>query len=201
MDSTLWWASNCNYRQGFLLFLSVRHTSWLQTPPETAFHPQSNWILERWHRALKACPVTEVLSLVLFSLRNHDKFAASPAEFLYGKNLRPHSNAVLDIKLGLNTNGLLRLFKDETRKLKPPLRNGSQEERGATRPFWLAAVGNPCIWFLAETPFGFSWRKWIVAERATYFSEARNCDRVGNAFEKQFLTRTNCFLESRKSQR
>lgn len=47
------------------------------------------------------------------------KFSISPAELVYGKNVRLHSDPVLDIRAGLKTIGLLRLLKYAMPKLKP----------------------------------------------------------------------------------
>lgn len=63
----------------------------------TAYHPQSNGLVERWHRTLKAaimCHDTpswaDVLPTILLGLRtaHKDDIGASPAEMLYGQTLR-----------------------------------------------------------------------------------------------------------------
>lgn len=63
----------------------------------TSYHPQSNGIIERWHRTLKAaikCHETtewsDILPLVLLGLRTSFKedINASPAELVYGETLR-----------------------------------------------------------------------------------------------------------------
>lgn len=63
----------------------------------TSYHPQSNGLIERWHRTLKAaimCHETpswsEILPTVLLGLRTtyQDDIGASPAEMLYGQTLR-----------------------------------------------------------------------------------------------------------------
>lgn len=62
----------------------------------TAFHPQANGMVERFHRTLKAAiranqtaRWTEVLPLVLLGIRatNKDDIKSSPAELVYGTNL------------------------------------------------------------------------------------------------------------------
>lgn len=71
--------------------LGVRH---MQT---TAYHPQANGLIERWHRTLKSAilcldPInwTEQLPSILLGLRTTYKpdIAATPAEFVYGMDLR-----------------------------------------------------------------------------------------------------------------
>lgn len=63
----------------------------------TAYHPQSNGFLERWHRTLKAAIMcyqekswSKVLPFILLGLRTvfREEFKATPAELLYGENLR-----------------------------------------------------------------------------------------------------------------
>lgn len=63
----------------------------------TSYHPQSNGIIERWHRTLKAaikCYETtdwmNILPLILLGLRTSFKedIKASPAELVYGETLR-----------------------------------------------------------------------------------------------------------------
>lgn len=63
----------------------------------TAFHPQANGMIERWHRSLKnaiKCHAnnrwTETLPTILLGLRSNilENLNASPAELVYGKNLR-----------------------------------------------------------------------------------------------------------------
>lgn len=63
----------------------------------TAYHPQSNGIIERWHRTLKASIMChqnaswkDVLPIILLGLRTTHKndINASPAEMVYGQTLR-----------------------------------------------------------------------------------------------------------------
>lgn len=55
----------------------------------------------------------QVLPLVLLGPRigNRKKFATSPAEVMYGGNLRLPSDSVLDLRSLLNITGLLCLLK------------------------------------------------------------------------------------------
>lgn len=63
----------------------------------TAYHPQSNGFVERWHRTLKASIMasnkkdwSRVLPFILLGLRStlREEFLATPAELLYGENIR-----------------------------------------------------------------------------------------------------------------
>jgi len=63
----------------------------------TACHPESNGLVERWHRSLKAAIMcqanaewVDALPIVLIGLRTcyKEDIRASTAEFLYGKTLR-----------------------------------------------------------------------------------------------------------------
>lgn len=51
---------------------------------------------------------------------NYEECASNPAELLYGGNLRPPSDSVLNVRPGLNTTGLLHLLRDALRKMKLP---------------------------------------------------------------------------------
>jgi transposase InsO family protein len=71
--------------------LTIKHI------PTSSFHPQSNGILERWHRSLKSSlrakavgsTWAEKLPLILLGLRStpREETASSPAEAVYGSQL------------------------------------------------------------------------------------------------------------------
>lgn len=76
---------------GLMRILGIKH---LRT---TAYHPQANGLVERWHRTLKAAikchesnDWSETLPLVLLGLRAtwKEDLKASPAEMLFGSQLR-----------------------------------------------------------------------------------------------------------------
>ena len=63
----------------------------------TAYHPQANGCIERWHRTLKSSIMcherpswTKSLPIILLGLRTvyRDDFQATPAELVYGENIK-----------------------------------------------------------------------------------------------------------------
>lgn len=79
------------------LFTELNKLLGVQKFRTTAYHPQSNGIIERWHRTLKSAIKsqnnarwTETLPTILLGLRSVvlSNLNASPAEFVYGTSLR-----------------------------------------------------------------------------------------------------------------
>lgn len=97
----------------------------------TSYHPQSNGIIERWHRTLKAslmCQQTASwaysLPTVLLGLRtvHKDDIDASPAEMLYGQTLRLPAELFDEIKINPkpnNENDFISNFRESMRQIKP----------------------------------------------------------------------------------
>lgn len=82
---------DCHLFKDLMLQLGVQHTM------TTAYHPQGNAMIERFHRTLKAALMaknhvtwSEALPVVLLGLRSTFKpdIGATPAELLYGTTLR-----------------------------------------------------------------------------------------------------------------
>ena len=79
------------------LFKALTKLVGTQHTRTTAYHPESNGLVERWHRSLKAAIVcqanaewVDALPIVLIGLRTcyKEDIRASTAELLYGKTLR-----------------------------------------------------------------------------------------------------------------
>lgn len=94
----------------------------------TPYHPQSNGIIERWHRVLKAAIMchardewTRVLPTVLMGLRSHVRsdVTASPAEMLFGTTLRLPGEFFLPDNDAPDPNVFLEEFKKHMRKARP----------------------------------------------------------------------------------
>lgn len=109
----------------------------------TSYHPQSNGIIERWHRTVKAaimCQQTdswvEKLPTVLLGLRtaHKDDIDASPAEMLYGQTLRLPGELLDDSTPAPRPNNeteFVRNFRERMRKLRPT----STAHHSAEKPF------------------------------------------------------------------
>lgn len=93
----------------------------------TPYHPESNGIIERWHRTLKSALMchsdknwVRSLSTVLMGLKNNVlDSGASPAEFLYGKSLRVPGEFILPEDPSSDHNFFLEEFRENMRVIKP----------------------------------------------------------------------------------
>lgn len=80
------------------LFTSLSKLLGIKKTRTTSYHPQSNGIVERWHRTMKAALMARgntinwcsELPIVLLGLRTalRDTYNVSPAQMLYGTNIR-----------------------------------------------------------------------------------------------------------------
>lgn len=84
------------------LFATLRKLLRFKRQRATAYHPQVNGMAVRWHRTLKASldePFwLQVLPFVLVGFRSavRAEFATSPAQLVYGENLRLPGGLILD---------------------------------------------------------------------------------------------------------
>ncbi|BES94023.1 Reverse transcriptase (RNA-dependent DNA polymerase) [Nesidiocoris tenuis] len=105
---------------------SLLGTHHLRTTP---YHPQSNGLIERWHRTLKATlkcfpsnKWTSVLPLTLLGLRSalKEDIGASPAEMVYGQTLRLPADFVANsAALPVDANAFIVQLKEHMQKLRP----------------------------------------------------------------------------------
>lgn len=96
----------------------------------TPYHPQSNGMIERWHRALKValmarlqcnkCWVDE-LPIVLLGLRTATRSdsGVSAAELTYGKSIRLPGDFYDNTKINCSDSEYLQILRDAISKLKP----------------------------------------------------------------------------------
>uniref|UniRef100_A0A0C9RQ48 RNA-directed DNA polymerase n=1 Tax=Fopius arisanus TaxID=64838 RepID=A0A0C9RQ48_9HYME len=94
----------------------------------TPYHPQSNGMIERWHRTLKAAlmcnaptPWPDLLPSVLLGLRTcfKEDLKASPAQLLFGTELRIPGEFFTTSTLAAEPTFFLEKFREHLRKIRP----------------------------------------------------------------------------------
>lgn len=104
----------------------------------TAYHAQSNGMIERFHRTLKAalrCKSTEhwssELPLVMLGLRSIHKpdLNATPAEMVYGKTLSLPADFFIDTEISNNSSEFIRQFKQNMKNIRPATVNHHSSDR------------------------------------------------------------------------
>lgn len=110
------------------LFKQLNATLGIQHLRTTAYHPQANGIIERWHRALKTAlkaklteKWTEELPLVLLGLRSAHKedLNATPAEMTLGTTLRLPGQFFEPSKQDVNDGDFIKTLKDIMNRFRP----------------------------------------------------------------------------------
>ncbi|XP_062555807.1 uncharacterized protein LOC134220724 [Armigeres subalbatus] len=110
------------------LFSQLVHLLGTKHLRTTAYHPQSNGLIERWHRTLKASIMcheterwTEYLPTILLGLRTTYKedIGASPAEMVYGSTLRIPSEFFADSPVNINENEFVVNLREAMRQQRP----------------------------------------------------------------------------------
>lgn len=110
----------------------------------TAYRPQTNGIIERWHRQLKAsikCQLTEnwteILPTVFLGLRTcyKEDLKCSVAELLYGTTLRVPAEFFANSSSEASPSEFVSQLKDTMRKLRPvPTNNHRTKENIFVHP-------------------------------------------------------------------
>nr|XP_029723307.1 uncharacterized protein LOC115264116 [Aedes albopictus] len=94
----------------------------------TAYHPQSNGIIERWHRTLKSAILchdpdhrSEHLPMILLGLRTtyKENIKASPTEMVYGTTLRIPSEFFIESSKGRNETEFVANLRKSMSNLRP----------------------------------------------------------------------------------
>lgn len=94
----------------------------------TSYHPQSNGIIERFHRSFKASIMCRQhldwvshLPTILLGLRTviKEDLQASPAEMLYGAPIRLPGEFFIDTKPEPNESEFIRALKERIRSMRP----------------------------------------------------------------------------------
>lgn len=111
-----------------LLFHELSKLLGFQRKRTTSYHPQANGMIERWHRSLKASLMshnrqdwTEILPTVLLGLRTTFKedLGTSPAELVYGTNIRIPAEFLEPYKEFIPQNDFVLKLKNHFSELKP----------------------------------------------------------------------------------
>lgn len=111
-----------------LLFKQINETLGIQHFRTTAYHPQANGIIERWHRSMKAALKAKAndrwideLPLILLGLRTAIKedIGISPAELTFGKSLMLPGQFFHETKRKENDLDFVKDFKRMMNDIRP----------------------------------------------------------------------------------
>jgi len=94
----------------------------------TVYHPQSNGLIERWHRSFKSflmcnrgTPWPELLPTVLLGLRTcfKEDIKSSVSEMVYGTPIRLLNEFFTDLDDTVDPTSFLSIFREHTQKVRP----------------------------------------------------------------------------------
>lgn len=132
------------------LFINLMKYLGIHKIRTTPYHPQSNGMIERWHRALKVALMArlqcntswiEELPVVLLGLRAaiRSDTGVSAAELTYGKTIRLPGDFYEETKIFTSDSEYLQSLKDTINKLKP-----RPPSHGNSRALFVAKDLNSC---------------------------------------------------------
>ncbi|XP_046405327.1 uncharacterized protein LOC124170572 [Ischnura elegans] len=110
------------------LFKKLCATLGIALQPTTSYHPQADGMLERWHRPLKTALMAhsseswiDALPMVLLGLRTtwRENLNTSPAELLYGEQLRLPGDFFTDSPANLDSAYLVSRLRAHMSEVRP----------------------------------------------------------------------------------